>query len=129
MEFTWNMTETNWKNLMNDNTQRDCESLSKDFDFYGNCYIGHLCADIQHTGDESAWYAFVNVFALGIDDGYAYTKNGDIPYSLLDFDFEVPVNCMTFESFKAEFEKNFTAFIESKTEYNELANMPLGNWD
>ena len=131
MNFVWNMTEENWKNLYNDHKSRDCDSLSSDFDFYGNCYIGHLCADIQHTGDDSddtSWYAFVNVFGLGIDDGYGETESG-IPYSLVHCDFSVPMDCDTFESFKEAFEKNFTEAINYRSSCKELANRPLGNWN
>lgn len=130
MNFVWNMTEENWKNLKHDDAQKRYVNISKDMDFYGNCYVGHLSADIQHTGDEHAWYAFVNVFGLGIDDGYGETNKGKIPYSLLDdSEFEVPMDCNTFDDFKMEFEKNFTDAINSNEQMKELASMPLGNWD
>ena len=129
LEFVWNMTEDNWKNLKHDHAiQKNNDNFSTDFDFYGNCYVGNLSADIQHTGDEDAWYVFVNVFALGIDDGYGETSEGKIPYSLLDCEFEAPMNCRTFETFKKTFEKNFKEVINSNEQYKKLANMPLGNW-
>lgn len=128
MEFIWNMGKENWENLVSDNRRKNGVKLSKDAGFYGNCYIGHLCADIQHTLDEYAWYIYVNVFGLGINDGYGETLEGKIPYSLLDLDFKVPVRCKTFENFKKSFEKEFSNAINSSEKYIELANMSLGNW-
>ena len=55
MEYTWHMTEENWKNLVADHRAtvacKDGEQprLSADADVYGNCCIGALRADIQHT--------------------------------------------------------------------------------
>ena len=132
MEFIWNMIEENWKNLKHDNEKKNFDNLSKDYDFYGNCCIGNLCAEIMHTCDDSdktSWYSYSNVYALGIDDGYGETVNGKIPYSLLHDSFKVPINCKSFESFKKEFEKRFTEMINEKEQYKELANMPLGDWN
>ena len=129
MEFVWGMTEENWKNFYNDHKSRDNTSLSKDFDFYGNCCVGNLCAEVMHTGDNYAWFAFVNVYGLGIDDGYGETKIGKIPYALLDdAEFTVPMECDTFENFKITFEKNFEERINFNDCLKELANMPLGDW-
>lgn len=132
MNFVWNMNEKNWQNLKKDHTNRLSMNMSKDFDFYGDCCIGNLCAEILHTGDDSdksSWYAFTNIYALGIDDGYGETLEGNIPYALLHGSFKVPINCKTFDGFKRVFEKRFEEFINSNEQYKELANMPLGNWN
>lgn len=135
MNFVWDMTAKNWRNLMKDHKgfdNYDNYSFSNDFEFYGNCYIGHLSADIQHTcdpSDNTSWYAYVNIFGLGIDDGYGETTKGKIPYSLLNYGFKVPMNCKTFKEFKQIFEKNFEEAINSNKELKRLAEMPLGNWE
>ena len=127
MKFVWHMTEENWKNFMNDKNMKN--KTSCDGGFYGNCYVGYLCADILHTLDDSDWYAYSNMFGLGIDDGYGETLKGNIPYSLLDSYVEVPLNCNSFENFKKCFEKRFEKCINSNEELKELANMPLGDWE
>lgn len=132
MNFTWNMTEQNWSNLRKDHKKKRNTNMSDDYDFYGNCCIGNLCAEIVHTGDDSdetSWYSYTNIYALGIDDGYGETTDGKIPYSLLNDGFKIPIKCRTFESFKKAFEQSFEELINSKEQYKELANMPLGNWN
>ena len=132
MDCVWNMTEENWSNFKNDHAKKNSNNLSKDYDYYGSCCIGNLCAEITHTGDDSdetSWYSYTNIYALGIDDGYGETLEGKIPYSLLSDSFKVPINCKTFESFKKTFEKSFEEMIKTKEKYKELANMPLGNWN
>ena len=132
MNFTWNMTENNWRNLVNDHKKHTFDSLSDDYDFYGNCCIGNICAEIMHTGDDSddtSWYSFTNIYALGINDGYGETVKRKMPYALLNDSFKIPVECSTFERFKAEFEKRFMEMINSKEQYTKLANMPLGDWN
>lgn len=139
MEFVWGMTEKNWRNFKHDHELKNfrgdgsghCD-FSEDYDWYGNCCVGNLCAEILHTcddSDETSWYSYANIFALGIDDGYGETNEGKIPYALLRNSFKVPIGCKTFESFKKEFEKRFTKMINEKEQYKKLANMPLGNWN
>ena len=113
MEFIWGMTEKNWENLVNDHKKHNVENMSSDFDFYGNCCIGNLCAEVVHTGDESdetSWYSYTNIYALGIDDGYGETDNG-IPYSLLHDSFKIPIEAETFEKFKEIFESRFENLV------------------
>ena len=130
MNFVWNMTKQQWKDLYHDinrkSIMKDDEKISKSAGFYGNCYVGTLSADIQHTLTDGDYYAFVNVFEMGKDTGYATTKLG-VPYSLLNDSPKVPVDAVTFEMFKKKFEKNFKNYIEK---YNllEQANAPLANW-
>jgi hypothetical protein len=132
MNFVWNMTEKNWRNFLHDSKKKNIGHFSEDCDYYGNCCIGNLCAEIMHTcddSDETSWYSYTNIYALGIDDGYGYTRENETPYTLISDGFQVPANCKTFESFKATFEKRFEELIESNEKWKELANMPLGNWD
>ena len=126
MKFVWHMTERDWENFIHDSNIEN----ETDFGggFYGNCYVGYLCADVLHTLDQSDWYAYSNMFGLGIDDGYGETLKGNIPYSLLDSYVEVPVDCNSFEEFKKCFEKNFEECINLNEELKELADMPLGDW-
>lgn len=126
MKFKWTMTERDWENFMHDNEIENEESIGDGF--YGNCYVGNLCADIHHTLDYTDWYAYINLYGLGIDDGYGETPFFKIPYTLLDYDFKVPVDCDTFEEFKECFEKNFEECINSNDVCRELGNMPLAEW-
>ena len=113
MEFRWNMTEEDWKRLINHNALRkDSNVTFPTNDVYGNCYIGALCADIQHTLDIDDWYPFVNLFVLGIDDGYGELEDGT-PYSLWNGSPRVPIRSKTFESFKKNFENIFEEFIRN----------------
>ena len=126
MMFTWNMTEKQWKDYVYDHKckgERN-RTLSDSADCYGNCMIGKLCIDFCHTLDDSAWYPYSSLFCLDIDDGYGYTEDGR-PYSLLDNDIKVPINCKTFDSFKREFEKRFAEEI-IKSNLTDKANQPLG---
>lgn len=127
MKFKWAMSEEDWKCLILDNKQKYNPDFNICDDVYGNCYIGDLCADIQHTCDPDAWYAFVNLFVLGIDTGYGETENG-IPYSLWDDSPSVPIRSKTFESFKKNFEKNFEKFI-CKNEKLLKLSQGYGDWD
>ncbi len=125
MKFIWDMTERDWENFMHDNKIENKTALGDGF--YGNCYVGYLCADIHHTLDETDWYAYVNIYGLGIDDRYGETPTG-IPYALLDYDFKVPVDYDTFEEFKKCFEKNFEECFNSNEELKKLADMPYVSW-
>ena len=129
MQFKWNMTPQQWENITADHNAHDPYALSRDFDFYGQCYIGHLCAEILHTGDAEAWFPFTNIYGLGVDDGYSETRVGKIPYALLDYDFTPPIDAPTFEAFKREFETRFLAAIDKYPEWQRLASQPLGCWD
>lgn len=103
MVFTWNMTETQWKNYMKDHLSHSDEHLSEDADVYRSVSVGKLCIEFLHSLDESAWYPYANFFCLGRNTGYGY-KDG-YPYDLLDNDIKVPMECDSFDSFKKEVEK------------------------
>ena len=125
MNFTWKMTEQDYKRLLKDNAKKSGAAAIRD-DVYGQCMVGGLCADIQHTLDCSDWYAFANVFQLGKDTGYGTTDDGT-PYDLVDDGPAVPLDAASFDEFKAEFEKNFAAFIEKKG-LAEAANQTTPVW-
>lgn len=131
MNFKWEMTEENWRNYMHDNNLLEDETgePSKDWKegIYGQCFIGNLCAEFVHSLDNSDWYAYTNVYALGIDDEYAATKSG-VPYALLDDGPVVPMGCHSFDEFQQHFESNFIEYIEANG-HTSLANTELGNWD
>ena len=132
--FVWNMTESQWNNLVADHklakSGETNPKYSKDADVYGNCCIGALRADIQHTLDPEDCYAFANIFALGVDDGYGETPSGT-PYALLDGGPEVPMRAKSFETFKAAFEEHFTEYIEKNPHRVHLSTVPVepGAWD
>lgn len=126
--FIWNMTEEDWKRLMLDNTKKDNKDCKIDNHCYGQCFIGTLCSDILHTLDNTDWYAYANVFVLGVDDGYGTTKSG-IPYTMLDDGPIVPMHCNSFEEFKTKFEESFKSYIQKTTCCKEYAAAPAGNWD
>jgi len=128
MQFVWNMSETQYKNLIADHNAKGSDQFSIDADIYGQCRIGTLCADIQHSLDEDNWYAFANVYALGVDEGYGETESG-IPYTLLNDGPAVPMDAKSFDEFKAQFERNFEEHICASEYTKSLANQPLGNWD
>lgn len=129
-DFVWEMTENQWTNLVSDYKQRFANLLqfSPDFDYYGCCKIGHLCADIQLTGDPDDWYAFVNIFGLGIDVGYGETACNKIPYALMNEGASVPIRSKSFEAFKRNFEQNFLNAINDSKLLTKLASQPLGDW-
>lgn len=127
LKFKWDMTKKEWEDLKHDNKKGN-KKLSKTANVYGRCYVGNLCIDILHTLDNSSWYPFCNLFALGKDDGYGETAVGKIPYSLLDCSPSVPIKCKTFESFKQCLEAKFAECINTNN-LSELAAAPLGNWE
>lgn len=128
MKFVWKMEQADWERLISNHAKKDDKNFSETNDLYGQCMVGHLCADIQHTLDHSAWYTYVNVFGLRIDEGYGETNSG-IPYALLDDGPTVPISCNSLEEFKSEFEKIFEEYIEKNERAKQLAEMELGNWD
>lgn len=132
MQFVWEMDESLYKNLMAVHNTTGTERLSIKADVYGSCKTGSLCADFQHLPYEDNWYAYTNVYALGVDNGYGETESG-IPYTLLNDGPAdgpaVPMDTKSFEEFKAQFERNFEEYICASEYTKSLANQPLGNWD
>ena len=111
MKAIWRMNENNWRNYVNDNNSKGKEKFSSDADMYGAVVVGNIRAEFHHTLDNSDWYAFVNVFALGVDDGYG--EEDGTPYALLSDAPRVPINANTFEEFKTAFEKDLEAYINT----------------
>ncbi len=128
LNFVWNMTEENWRNLVSDHklakTENPSGNFSADADVYGNCSVGALKVDIQHTLDPDNCYAYANVYALGVDNGYGETESG-VPYELLDGGPHVPIRCKSFETFRKNFERGFAEYIASNERKMQFAEMPL----
>lgn len=130
MNFKWEMTEENWRNYMHDNNLLEDETgePSKDWKegIYGQCFVGNLCAEFVH----SLRYAFVNVYAYGVDDEYSETASG-VPYALIDDKCYpvVPMQCVSFDDFKKAFEASFTAEILRDAFVTELAEKELADWE
>ena len=113
LNFVWNMTEENWKNMLLDHKNGRNGKLSKDANTYGSVCVGHVKVDFVHTLCKGDWYCFTNVFVHGIDTGYSRTSDGK-PYCLLNESPKVPIRCKTFDSFKKTFEKMLLEFIDEK---------------
>lgn len=110
MKFIWKMTEENWKNLMHDANVNDYDKLSKDYNFYGQLYIGDYCVEfVADDAGNDGIIIFTNIYQLHIDDGYGYEKDGT-PYSLTDLYIDIPI-ANSFESFKDLCEREFAAGI------------------
>lgn len=125
MEFVWDMTESEWNRLIGIDAAKATEDGN---DCFGNCYVGALVADVMHTFDTGDWCAFTNIFGLGIDDGYGYTPNGNIPYCMFDDFFRVNTKLCSFDAFKKDFENNFKNVICKNSVLSKLANSTLGDW-
>lgn len=129
MEFVWAMSRDQWVALQQDNSQKGAGVIDGvSAGCYGVCQVGALRAEIQHTLDENDWYAFCNVYALGVDDGYGNTEAGK-PYALLDDAPRIPMELETFCEFKIQFEKHFEEYINKSEKAKTLAAEPLGNWN
>lgn len=128
LNFIWEMTEKQWKQLKRDHSTGKTSKLSNHAGFYGSCLIGSLKADIQHTLDKDDWYPFANIFAHGVDTGYATTAN-DIPYALLNDSPKVPIRSKSFQSFKKNFEKDFETYITADTSTLQLAKNNMPDWE
>lgn len=131
IRLVWEMTEKQFDDFKKDSScKRGHRSgpWSESADYYGSVKIGDVCIDLQHTLDASDWYAFANVFILGIDDGYGYTDNGT-PYTLLDVCPEVPIRCKTFTSFKSKFGTNIIKMLNENPELKQYAYKPTANWN
>ena len=116
MEFIWNMTEDNWKNMEHDRNVSSHYDLSDNYDFYGQMYVGDYCVEfIVSDSNKDTMFAFTNVYQLFVDGDYAYTNEG-IPYSLINGYIYVP-KAKTFDEFKALCEREFVYNIG--TEFNE----------
>ncbi len=119
MEFIWNMTEENWKNLMHDMEERDYNKLSSDFDYYGRAIVGDYCIEFIVLNDddyEVRKNGWTNVYQLYVDDGYG--EQDGIPYSLIDAYIDIP-KANNFEEFKEICEQEVVENIGSmfKEEY------------
>lgn len=135
-KFNWEMSEKMWEVFIDDLTKGE---FSKNATFYGDCAVGALFAGfmlkpIGEALEINASGAYTEVCALGIEN--APNENATlmgVPFSVLSDVFgdkpAVPVHCKTFDDFKEEFERNFTAFID-KHNLKDLANAnEYPKWD
>ena len=131
-DFHWELTEEEFERLRDISaatTEEEREALYTCDDYFGAIYVGSLCCEFMHTLDMEAWYPFVIIYALGIDDGYGYTNIHNTPYSLLPWDFRIrDLIGGSFEEFKTKLAERFSEELEKKPEYNALAALPLGDW-
>lgn len=125
MNFVWEMTEKQWEQLKHDHKKTG--KPNKHAGYYGDCCIGSLKADIQHTLDTADWYPFSNIFAYGIDSKYVTTSDGT-PYSLLNNSPAIPMKSKSFQAFKKNFENNFTNYIKDNN-LSQLTETDIPNWD
>lgn len=117
MEFIWNMTEANWKNLMHDMNERIYDKLLGGF--YGQLFVGDYCIEFLVLDDddyEVRKNGWTNVYQLYVDDGYG--EQDGIPYSLIDAYIDIP-KANNFEEFKKICEQEVVENIGSmfKEEY------------
>lgn len=128
MMYEWSLTEKVWEELMADDAAvKHGEDICENPDTYGTCYIGILCAEIQHSLDVTDPYAYTNIYMMKADANYGTTPSG-FNYDLLDDGPEVPMQCKSFEMFKHAFEENFTSYIARK-HLEEAAAQPLADWN
>ena len=116
MKFEWDMTEDDWKamkNLQNDRGNDDA------LDWFGNCHVGGICCDFQHTLDSSAWYAYTNMFYAKENSGYGKLKDGTT-YDLYCESPVIPLKC------KKKFEENFKKLINKNDDLKCLVDMKVG---
>ncbi len=117
MNFVWTMDENEWKRLKDVHKLRQLEVD----DCFGNCYVGGVCCDFQHTMDLDAWYGFTSLFYVNEGSSYGELKDGT-NYDLHYESPELPIECETFESFKKTFEKLFEEYINRHDELKCLIN-------
>lgn len=122
MKFEWDMTEDDWKAMKNLQNDRDKDDA---LDWFGNCHVGGICCDFQHTLDPSAWYAYTNMFYAKENSGYGKLKDGTT-YDLYCESPVIPLKCKTFESFKKKFEENFKEIIDKNDDLKCLVDMKVG---
>lgn len=114
MKFIWRMTEENWKNMMHDMDINNYNNWSKDYDFYGQMFVGDYCIEFKVVESD----AFTEIYQLFIDNKYA-TIN-EIPYDLIDAQINIP-KANNFQEFKTLCEKDFISKINIYF-YKEFAN-------
>lgn len=123
MKFRWNMTEDEWKRMMNEykNHKENSDNV------YGKCFIGGVCCNFVNTMDISNWYLYTNLFFVKENSGYGRLEDGT-EYDLYNFGSPcVPTECASFEEFKQTFEAAFAAFIKKHKELKSLVNKKT-NW-
>ena len=104
MKFIWRMTEENWKNMIHDMDINNYNNWSKDYDFYGQMFVGDYCIEFKVIESD----AFTEIYQLFVDGKYA-TIN-EIPYDLIDAQIDIP-KANSFEEFKTLCEKDFISKI------------------
>jgi len=113
MEFIWKMTEENWKNMKHDMNINNYNNWSKDYDFYGQMFVGDYCIEFKVVEGD----AFTEIYQLFIDNNYAYEMTGNryttidgTPYDLVSAQIDIP-KADNFEGFKILCEKDFISKI------------------
>ena len=113
MKFIWKMTEENWKNIMHDADVNNYGKWSKDYDFYGQMYVGDYCIEFKVVEGD----AFTEIYRLFIDNNYAYEMTGNryttidgTPYDLIGAQIDIP-KANSFEEFKKLCEEEFISNI------------------
>ena len=109
MKFIWEMTEENWKNMM-----QAIESEDFNGDFYGAMYVGDYCIEFMVIGNDS----WTDIYRLFIDNNYAYEMTGNryttidgTPYDLIGAQIDIP-KANSFEEFKKLCEEEFISEID-----------------
>lgn len=119
--FNWNVkifNDSAW-NAVKDTIQKD-EFHTEYSDYFGCISCGAVCFDLVLRDVDSDGYLFcADPYLLGIDSGYAYTKDGT-PYDEYDgfcLDYDTSMNFEdTLSSFINQID-SFTANDQTLTEY------------
>lgn len=115
MQFTWKMTEDEWKRMIDEykNHKDNWNNV------YGECFIGGVCCDFVNTMDPDDWYLYTNCFFVKENSGYGKLDDGT-EYDLYNDSPYVPTECTSFEEFKQTFEIAFAAFINADDKLKTL---------
>ena len=105
-------TQEAWKAIKE--TIRSCDFSTSFSDYFGAIMCGAVCFDIvlREVGDNKniEWLLCADPYILGIDSGYGYTREHQVPYDEHDG--------FAFEFYKhAPFEDTLRNFIEQVDEF------------
>lgn len=136
-EIKWDVSQNEFDRLkaldalVNANEETRENAWTSD-DYFGSAYVGKLCLEFTHTEDPSNWYAYCNVYALGIGDGYGFTEKGGIPYALTDLNHihvRSALHHDTLEEFQKDIEQQLWDALKHYPDIEKLAQQPLGDWE
>lgn len=154
MKFVWNMEEKTWEEFANAIDRGAFDVAHMVGEYLGCCRVGDLCFDIRAWSPGEFWNGWgFELFCGGVDTGYGYSsreameKNPQYktkrevpdellyPYDEVDYgEFPDGFETYTLQEFKKAAEKVFEAFIVSKSENYDSAdliakaNEPLHVW-